>query len=528
MVALVAPHIDPWRGAVGYGHAYGALAAALPENADTFVLFGTSHAPMRAPFALCRKAFATPLGDVAADTECIDALAATADGFDPYGDQFNHKREHSLEFQVVFLKHLLGARPFRIVPVLAGLGAQQASGEDPAGDARVSRFLGGVRELVEARPGRVVVVAGADLAHVGPRFGDERPHDAEQRAALEGVDRGSLERAAALDGAAFWADVARDLDARRVCGLAPIWSLLQSVSGGARGRLLRLVPLGSLVGALFTLASLSCGGGATTSPTPEMEGAAPVDPATDAKLRASLAGAQRTEREKARDVYRHPLQTLEFFGLHDDMTVVEISPGGGWYTAVLAPVLRDRGRLFVVGGDPNGDPKSEGTQNAKELWARFQATPAVFDKVVPIVVKEDAPWVFGPPESSDLVLTFRNFHNWVGGPMMDKVLGAALAVLKHGGVLGLVDHRAKPGSAVDPKVVDATGYVPQDYVVETVEKAGFKLVGKAEINANPRDTKDYPKGVWTLPPTYELGGVDHAKYEAIGESDRMTLRFAKP
>jgi predicted methyltransferase len=210
------------------------------------------------------------------------------------------------------------------------------------------------------------------------------------------------------------------------------------------------------------------------------------------------------------------------------MTVVEISPGGGWYTAVLAPVLRDRGRLFVVGGDPNGDPKSEGTQNAKELWARFQATPAVFDKVVPIVVKEDAPWVFGPPESSDLVLTFRNFHNWVGGPMMDKVLGAALAVLKHGGVLGLVDHRAKPGSAVDPKVVDATGYVPQDYVVETVEKAGFKLVGKAEINANPRDTKDYPKGVWTLPPTYELGGVDHAKYEAIGESDRMTLRFAKP
>jgi AmmeMemoRadiSam system protein B len=238
MVGLVAPHIDPWRGALGYGHAYGALAAALPEDADTFVLFGTSHAPMSAPFALCRKAFATPLGSVAADTESVDALAALADGFDPYADQFNHKREHSLEFQVVFLKHVLGARPFRIVPVLAGLGSQQASGEDPARDARVARFLGGVRQIVEARPGRVVVVAGADLAHVGPRFGDERPYDSGQRAALEGRDRESLERAAALDGRGFWADVARDLDDRRVCGLAPIWSLLQSVSGGARGRLL--------------------------------------------------------------------------------------------------------------------------------------------------------------------------------------------------------------------------------------------------------------------------------------------------
>ena len=238
MVGLVAPHIDPWRGAVGYGHAYGALAAALPEEVDTFVLFGTSHAPMSAPFALCRKAFATPLGDAPPDTEGIDAIAAGADGFDPYADQFNHKREHSLEFQVVFLKHLLGARPFRIIPVLAGLGAHQASGEDPAGDARVTRFLGGVREIVEARPGRVVVVAGADLAHVGPRFGDERPYDAEQRVALEGLDRGSLERATAVDGAGFWADVARDLDDRRVCGLAPIWSLLHTVSGGARGRLL--------------------------------------------------------------------------------------------------------------------------------------------------------------------------------------------------------------------------------------------------------------------------------------------------
>jgi AmmeMemoRadiSam system protein B len=239
MVALVAPHIDPWRGAVGYGHAYGALASAVPPEADTFVLFGTSHAPMREPFALCRKAFATPFGPVDADEEGIDALAAVADGFDPYADQFNHKREHSLEFQAVFLKHLLADRELRIVPVLAGLGVHQASGEDPVGDARVVRFLDGVRGLVESRPGRVVVVAGADMAHVGPRFGDEHAYDDGQRRVLETADRESLDHAASLDPRGFWSHVAGDLDARRVCGLAPIWSLLQALgSSGARGRVL--------------------------------------------------------------------------------------------------------------------------------------------------------------------------------------------------------------------------------------------------------------------------------------------------
>jgi len=239
MIALVAPHIDPWRGAVGYGHAYSALAAALPADADTFVLFGTSHAPMREPFALCRKAFDTPFGAVEADEASVDALAAQADGFDPYADQFNHKREHSLEFQVIFLKHLLQRRPFRIVPVLAGLGAHQMTGEDPARDTRVARFLGGVRQLVESRPGRVVVVAGADLAHVGPRFGDDRPYDETQRSALERADRASLEHATLLDARGFWSHVAADLNERRVCGLAPIWSLLQALSSScAQGRLL--------------------------------------------------------------------------------------------------------------------------------------------------------------------------------------------------------------------------------------------------------------------------------------------------
>jgi AmmeMemoRadiSam system protein B len=238
MLGLVAPHIDPWRGALGYGHAYTSLAAALPPEADTFVLFGTSHAPMREPFALCRKAFQTPLGEAPADIEAIDAIAAGADGFDPYADQFNHKREHSIEFQVVFLKHVLQDRPFRIVPVLAGLGAQQSTGEDPDRDARVVRFVDGVRALVEKRAGRVVVVAGADLAHVGPRFGDEHPYDDAARAGLESTDRGSLEHASGADAPGFWADVAKDLDVRRVCGLAPIWSLLRTIPGGTRGRVL--------------------------------------------------------------------------------------------------------------------------------------------------------------------------------------------------------------------------------------------------------------------------------------------------
>lgn len=280
-----------------------------------------------------------------------------------------------------------------------------------------------------------------------------------------------------------------------------------------------------LASTLLLVLAAACGSSvppaAPSSPT-----AAP-DPATDAKLRASLSGAQRTDAEKARDVYRHPLETLEFFGLRDDMTVVEISPGGGWYSAVLAPVLRDKRKLVVAGGDPNGDPKGEGTQNAQALQARFQQMPQAFDKVQAVIVKRDDV-SFGPPESADMVLTFRNFHNWVGEPIMDKILAASFQVLKHGGVLGLTDHRAKTGGPSDAKTVGDTGYVPEDYVVQTTEKAGFKLAGRSEVNANPKDTKDWPKGVWTLPPTYELGQQDHAKYEAVGESDRMTLKFVKP
>ncbi len=234
LVGLVAPHIDPWRGARCYGAAYRALAEALPRDVDTFILFGTSHAPMREPFALCRKTFATPLGPMEADFDAIDAIAQACD-FDPYADLFNHKREHSLEFQAVFLRHLLGlqGRKARIVPILAGLGEQQSTGASPSRSRSVMRFLDAVRKIVERK--RAVVIAGADLAHVGPRFGDPRPFDEKERSELDRTDRESLARASRVDAEAFWEHVYADLDTRRVCGLAPVYSLLRTIEPSARG-----------------------------------------------------------------------------------------------------------------------------------------------------------------------------------------------------------------------------------------------------------------------------------------------------
>jgi len=237
MVALVSPHIDPWRGAVGYGHAYAALGDTLAPEADTFIVFGTSHAPMRRPFALCRKAFDTPFGPMPCDHDLVDRIAH-ASSFDAYADEFNHKREHSIEFQIVFLKHLLGARPGRIVPILAGLGESQATRRDPAGEAPVARFLDAIAEIVAELGPRVVLVAGADMAHVGPRFGDAKAYDEKARARLASADEGSLLRAAEGEAGRFWSDVARDLETRRVCGLAPIYSLLKALPGGATGELL--------------------------------------------------------------------------------------------------------------------------------------------------------------------------------------------------------------------------------------------------------------------------------------------------
>jgi AmmeMemoRadiSam system protein B len=233
---LVAPHIDPWRGKVGYGHAYGTLRAGLSKDVDTFVLLGTSHAPMREPFALCRKAFDTPFGAIEADVGAIDAIAARAT-FDPFTDVFNHKREHSLEFQAVFVKHLVGRRKVRIIPILCGIGESQRTGRCPEDDPRSERFLRAVCEHVELHADRTVVIAGADLAHVGPRFGDPAAYDEAEREDLERADRRSLDLAREVAHRDFFFQVQSDLDTRRVCGLGPIYALLRVLPQGCKGTL---------------------------------------------------------------------------------------------------------------------------------------------------------------------------------------------------------------------------------------------------------------------------------------------------
>ncbi|MFT3772203.1 MAG: AmmeMemoRadiSam system protein B [Minicystis sp.] len=238
VVGLCAPHMDLWRAAAGYGHAYRALADGLDEKVDTFVLLGTSHAPMGRPFAICAKAFATPLGALEPDHEALDKLAAES-RFDVREDEYLHKGEHSLEFQAVFLRHALGERAARarIVPILCGLGDAQARGRDPALDADAESFLVALRRLVEERAGRVLVVAGADLAHVGPRFGDARPLDERGRERLRSRDTESIDLALGRDASGFFRQVASDLSTRRVCGLGPIYTMLRVLPGGRGERL---------------------------------------------------------------------------------------------------------------------------------------------------------------------------------------------------------------------------------------------------------------------------------------------------
>jgi predicted methyltransferase len=250
--------------------------------------------------------------------------------------------------------------------------------------------------------------------------------------------------------------------------------------------------------------------------------AAPVEDPTATKLKTVLAGSHRVEKNRVRDPHRHPAETLTFFGLRDDMTVVELWPGGGWYTEILGPVLKEKGKLVVTGNDPNGPADAPATKRAKEFADGLVSKADVIGKVELAVIAPPEKLVLGPPGSADLVLTFRNLHGWLNNKYADKVFAAAFAVLKPGGVLGLEEHRGNPGQ--DPK----SGYVEEAVAIKLAEAAGFKLAEKSEINANPKDTKDHPEGVWTLPPTLRLGDKDREKYAAIGESDRMTLRFVKP
>nr|WP_266172211.1 methyltransferase [Dyella subtropica] len=244
---------------------------------------------------------------------------------------------------------------------------------------------------------------------------------------------------------------------------------------------------------------------------------------TASQLDAVLAGNWRSEKNRARDTYRHPKATLQFFGLRPDMTVIEITPGGGWYSEILAPLLKDNGTYIAALQKPADG--GEARQDATGLRAKFAADTAHYGKAQIVEFDPKAPAI-GKPGTADMVLTFRNVHNWVMADTAPVMFKAFYAALRPGGVLGVVDHRAADSSKLD--AIKNSGYLPTSYVVKLATDAGFKLDDESEINANPKDTKDYPKGVWTLPPTLTLGDQDKAKYQAIGESDRMTLRFVKP
>lgn len=247
--------------------------------------------------------------------------------------------------------------------------------------------------------------------------------------------------------------------------------------------------------------------------------------APDPLLDQALAGAWRSPENMARDPYRHPRETLAFFGIETGQTVVEITPGGGWYAEILAPWLRTGYVAAVV--DPQARPEGRARDYAARskdgLEALFAAKPAQFSDARVVLYDPKAP-AFGPAGSADAVLTFRNVHNWRGDGVAGAMFKGFFEVLKPGGVLGVVEHRAAGDVADD----DRSGYVGQDQVIALATAAGFRLDQASEINANPRDTRNHPNGVWTLPPVNNHDAEDRQMYQAIGESDRMTLRFIKP
>ncbi len=245
---------------------------------------------------------------------------------------------------------------------------------------------------------------------------------------------------------------------------------------------------------------------------------------SDAAMKAILAGSHRVPANTERDKYRHPAETLSFFGVRQDMTVIEVGAGAGWYTEILAPYLAKNGQLMVAGPNPEG-PEDSFMPVVGYRFQRFmEKAPELYGKIKVVYVE--------PPESLDLgtevadvAIAVREMHGWQGNGYLKEYVAAIYKSLKPGGVFGIVQHRAKPGEA--PEVSSERGRLDEAWVIETVESVGFKLVDKAEINANPKDTKDYERGVWVLPPGYALGDQDRDKYQAIGESDRMTLKFAK-
>jgi predicted methyltransferase len=268
-------------------------------------------------------------------------------------------------------------------------------------------------------------------------------------------------------------------------------------------------------------AALGCSTAPDPNPTapPVMEG----ERTTPSPLQAALEHPGRTPQERARDASRHPAQTLEFFGVKPQHTVFELWSGGGWYTHILAPYLADQGKLYVTAYPANTEVDYFRQMNSK-MTSYLQEQG--FQERVGVLEINTEKLDFGLKDEVDVVLTFRNVHNWVKGGYDKAVYEQAFLALKPGGVFGVVEHRGPAGMTREQSAT--TGYMDQDRVIADVEAVGFQFVGASEINANPKDTKDHPEGVWTLPPSLRLGDQDRDKYTAIGESDRMTLKFIKP
>lgn len=281
---------------------------------------------------------------------------------------------------------------------------------------------------------------------------------------------------------------------------------------------LRLVPLAALA-----LQLASCAGAPAPAPV-AMPAPRPHDVVTAAAIERVLGGAHRSADNRARDIYRHPLDTLLFFGIKPDMTVAEIWPGpDGWYTEILAPLQANAGKLYVA-QMPAAPGNEFVTASLARYSAKLAARPDLYGKVTLTTLGREGSEI-APPGSCDLVLTFRNLHNWMNLGYAKQAFDAMNRALKPGGILGVVDHRADPARPRDERA--SNGYVNEDYAVQLIESAGFELVERSQINANPSDTKDHEQGVWSLPPTLRQGTRDREKFEAVGESDRFTLKFRK-
>ena len=236
-------------------------------------------------------------------------------------------------------------------------------------------------------------------------------------------------------------------------------------------------------------------------------------------------GEHRSAANRARNEFRNPVETLEFFGLAGDMTVIEILPSTGWYTEIMAPYLRNHGKYYAAHFSPNASAAYM-PRILQGFEEKITADPDLYGKITVRHLNPPHEVAIAPAESADMALTFRNVHNWIMAGQEHEFFASFYAALKPGGVLGVVEHRAKPDAGID--VMRTSGYVTEAYVKEVAAAAGFEFVASSEINANPKDSTVHPEGVWTLPPSYELGDVDRAMYTGIGESDRMTLKFVKP